>query len=309
VTDDLGPPRWRGERGRTEVWYATFTDHATGLGGWVHHETVAPTDDRPPYAHGWAAVFPADGPARVERFGPAPIEPGPANGDVWHAVDGCFVGPGRLQGRAGTLAWDLAFADDGPPLFTFPEAVWRRELLPGAQIVPWSEARFTGSLVVDGVRSEVDARGAVARIHGHGNANRWGWLHADLDGGGAVEIVAAQARRPGLRRLPPLALVQVRLPGRRDWPRNPLAAAPLLRTRLRPDGFAVRGRVGRARLDVDVRLPAEQSVALAYTDPDGATATCTNSERASASIRLRGPGVHRHWELAGTAHAEVGTRP
>lgn len=309
MSEALGRPRWQGEADRVEVWYATFTDHERGLGGWIHHETVAPTREREqaPYAHGWTAVFPASGRPVLERFGPAPVEVAAAG--AWHEVAGCAVGPGVLRGEAGSLAWDLAFDDDSPPLYTFPRRVWERELLPASQIVPWPQARFTGRLTVAGEVLDVDGRGALARIHGHGNANRWGWLHADLEGGGTLEIVAAQARRPGLRLVPPLPLVQLRLPGRRDWPANPLLAAPLLRARLRPDGFSVRGRVGRAHLDVDVRLPAEQSVALGYADPDGATATCTNSERSSATIRYRAPGTNRHWELAGTAHAEVGTRP
>jgi hypothetical protein len=54
-------------------------------------------------------------------------------------------------------------------------------------------------------------------------------------------------------------------------------------------------------------------VALTYVDPDGTTATCTNSERASAEITLEayngGWRTERRWSLDGTAHAEVGMRP
>ena len=53
-------------------------------------------------------------------------------------------------------------------------------------------------------------------------------------------------------------------------------------------------------------------MALDYTDPDGAAATCTNSERADAEIVLQrwddGWRDDRRWSLRGTAHAEVGTR-
>ena len=70
---------------------------------------------------------------------------------------------------------------------------------------------------------------------------------------------------------------------------------------------------GRRRLLVDVTVPVDASVALGYTDPDGATATCTNSERADAEIVLQrwddGWRDDRRWSLRGTAHAEVGTRP
>lgn len=295
-----GAPRWRGSPGRLEVWYATFTNRADGTGVWIHHETVAPLDGAAAYGHGWIAVFGPTAAPVLERFGPGPAEPGAG----WHAVAGCGIGDGWLRGGAGALTWDLTFADDSRPLFTFPRSVWARELLPAAQIVPWPSAAFTGEITIAGRRVTVDASGAVARIYGHGSAHRWGWVHADLDGEGTLEIVAATARRAGLRLLPPLALVQLRRPGVPDWPHRPLAAAPLLRTRLRPDGFSVRGRVGRRRLDVDVRIPPAGAVALTYVDPDGSTALCTNSERASATIDLG----DRRWALEATVHAEVGTR-
>jgi hypothetical protein len=55
-------------------------------------------------------------------------------------------------------------------------------------------------------------------------------------------------------------------------------------------------------------------VAVEYHDPDGAPATCTNSERADAEIVLErrtasGWAVERRWTLTGTAHAEIGSRP
>lgn len=308
----MTPPRWRGERGRTEVWYATLTDASTGTGVWVHCETVAPTGDAAPYGHGWIAVFEQGEAAPVvERFGPAPVEP--RADATWFDAGGAVVRDGELQGSAGSLSWDLRFGDDSPALYTFPKAVWDRQLLPGCQIVPWPTARFDGTVSLPGGRTlpiERDrAEGAVARIYGHGNAQRWGWLHAPVEGGGVLEIVTATARRRALRRVRPLAMVQLRLPGEPDWPANPALASVRFRTNLRPDGFRVSGRVGRRRLDVEVDVPAGRSVSLLYTDPDGATARCTNSELASATIRLSESGATRTWDLDGTAHAEVGTRP
>jgi hypothetical protein len=155
----------------------------------------------------------------------------------------------------------------------------------------------------------VAGRGALARIYGHSNAQRWCWLHADLDGGGVLELVSATARRESLRRLPPLAMVQLRLPGEPDRPRIPALAAALLRTRVHETGFTVAGPFGVDRLEVDVTLPADRSVSIAYTDPDGSTATCTNSEVADATVVLRRRGRRRTWELGGRAHAEIGRRP
>jgi hypothetical protein len=300
---DPGAPRWRGQAGRTEVWYATFTDPATSAGVWIHAELVAPAAGGPAFGHGWSAVFPPDGPPVVTRFGPGPVRVGD---DPWFHAAGCTVSPSRLIGPT----WILTYEDDSPPLYTFPKWAWEREALPAAQVVPAPAARFSGE--VDGLAID-GARGAVAHIYGHGNAQRWGWLHADLGDGDVLEIVSAVSRRPGLRRLPPFALVQLRRNGE-DWPREPLAAAPLFRTRLGLPTWTVRGVVGRTRLHVEVTIPAASALAVDYADPDGAPAVCTNSERADAHItvdRLEGRRWERQaeWTLTATAHAEIGHRP
>ncbi|MGH3343232.1 MAG: hypothetical protein ACRDPK_10175 [Carbonactinosporaceae bacterium] len=306
-------PRWRGQRGRVEVWYATATDPADGTGLWIHHETVA-TDDGGAHAHGWAALFPQAGDPVCERFGPWPVASGNPPGDGAYFGSGSVTAsPDRLSGDAGELSWRLQVTNGGRPLWTFPRWTWEREMLPAAQIVPAPSASFTGEVTAAARRFTFTAApGAVARIYGHGNALRWGWLHADLGGGDVLEVVAAVSRRAGMRRLPPLPFVQLRLGGR-DWPRDPLSAGPLFRARLGLPSWSVRGAVGRRRLRVEVSQPADRCVALTYHDPDGAAATCTNSEIASADVLLeRWSGrwrTERHWRLDGTAHAEVGTRP
>jgi hypothetical protein len=90
-------------------------------------------------------------------------------------------------------------------------------------------------------------------------------------------------------------------------------AAPLFRTRLGLPAWDLKGTIGRWRLRAEIEIPLAQSVEVSYRDPDGATATCTNSELADAEIVLE----HRRsrwetaasWSLRGRAHAEIGTRP
>ena len=77
---------------------------------------------------------------------------------------------------------------------------------------------------------------------------------------------------------------------------------------------AVPGVVGTRRRRVAVVLPIERCVVLGYPDPDGATATCTNTERADVRVGVdnltpRGWAREQTWELDGTGHAEIGTRP
>lgn len=316
------PPRWDGTPGRTEVWYTTVTDQATGTGLWLHHELVAPSDGSEAYAHGWVARFPADGEGPVEhaRFGPAPWKAAADRGqqERGFAADGIEAGPGRLRGEAGPFTWDLAEHPEGDPLYTFPRWSWRHPLLPAAQIVPAPHASYSGSFSYDGGELRLqDAPGATARIYGHGNARRWAWLHAGLGGGDVLEIVAAVSMRPVLRRLPPLVFLRLRRNGR-TWPRRAertavgWAGLGRFRAHIGLPTWTVSGRSGLRRIRVTVTQPDERTLALDYTDPDGSGAVCRNSETADARILLeRWWGRWRkeaEWSLDGTAHAEVGDR-
>jgi hypothetical protein len=302
-------PRWRGKAGRLEVWYATASDPLTRAGLWVHCETVAPTNDRAPYAHGWVTWFPADASPHTERFGPEPVRP--ASG-AWFDSAGVRAADEELIGRARSLAWELSWKDAGTPLWTFPRPAWERELLPGAQVVLAPTASFTGSLTVGADTHDVDGwRGAVAHIYGHGNAKRWGWIHADLGNGDVLEVVTAVSHKPGLRRLAPMAFVRFRIDGK-DWPASTL---PPLRTRttLGLQHWQLEGRIGGRDVLIRVDQPPERCVSLGYTDPDGSTAVCTNTEQADIHIEIshreRGTRTIDHsWSVLGTGHAEVGLR-
>jgi hypothetical protein len=310
VSDDLaGGPRWRGQRGRLEVWYATATDGATGNGLWVHHERIAPADGDP-YAHGWIALFPPGEAPIVERYGPEPY--GDPDDGQWFTSASASVGPGRFCGTAaGESAWDIGWTAAEPPMWTLPKRMWARERLPSAHVVLAPKAAMSGTVEVAGRAVSLTGVGAISHIYGHGNAQRWGWLHADLDEDTSLEIVSAVARRPGMRALPPLAFVQLRRGGE-DWPNDPLLTAPLFRTKLSLPTWRVRGIVGRKRLTVTVHQPADRCVKLDYTDPNGDGAVCTNTERADVEVRLdRWSGrwiTEAEWSVEGAAHSELGTR-
>lgn len=310
--DDPLLPRWRGQGGRLEAWYVTWSDPATTGAGWVHHEIVAPPTGGA-QALGWAVLFRAGRPPVAERFGPHPVVAG--DGGRWPSVPEATFEPPVVAGAAGRLGWDLRLGPDGArPLYTFGRVGWERELLPAAQVVPVPDVAIHGTVHLDGAARELSARarGNAAHIYGRGNAERWAWLHADLGGGDVLEVVSAVGRHGPMRRLPPLTFVQLRTAGV-DWPRDPVVTAPLFRARLGLPAWRVRGRVGRWRLTVDVTLDPDRSTAVAYTDPDGSPATCTNSEMADATVVLEQRGRSwqpvARWRLVGTAHAEVGTRP
>ncbi|MEV4416325.1 hypothetical protein [Catellatospora sp. NPDC049609] len=305
--------RWRGQRGRCEVWYTTITDPATGTGIWLHHELISPsTPGTSAYGHGFVAVFPPDAAPTMVRFGPCPWRP---QGDTIFATDTVAMTRDSFTGAVGPITWDLtATCGSTRPMFTFPHWAWCHGLLPAAHLVATPGARHTGTVHIGEHVIELrDAPGATSRIYGHGNARRWCWLHADLGNGNILEIVAAVAMRPGLRRLPPLPMVKLRLDGA-DWPaHDPLLASFRFRADIGLPRWTVTGASGGRRLQVTVHQPPERTLAVAYTDPDGRTCTCHNTEVADADILLerRGPDgwqPERRWRLQGTAHAEVGLR-
>jgi hypothetical protein len=303
---DAASPRWHGRPGRLEVWYASATDTATGMGLWLHYELVAPTAGDP-YVHGWIATFPTDLPPTVVRFGPEPV----VATSAWLQGSTFSAGPQRLTGSVAAATWDLSWTSDEPPLWTMSAAAWKRELLPSAHVVFAPRARLRGSVTINGASQSIDATGNLSHIYGHGNAQRWAWLHAELDGDTTLELIAAVGRRPAMRRLPPLSFIQLRSHGK-DWPRHPLATAALFRAKLESPTWSVRGIVGTHRLSVTVKQPDERCVFLDYTDPDGAQAICSNSEIADADVRLetwRGRwSTEQAWSIKRLAHAERGSR-
>ncbi|WP_405828626.1 hypothetical protein [Streptomyces sp. NBC_01176] len=307
-------PRWNGTPGRTEVWYTTLTDPASGTGVWLHHEVTAPADGSEAFAHGWVAAFPREGEVRHARFGPVPWTR-PTDG---FESDTVTAAPGQLAGSADDFHWKISERPQGKSLFTFPRWSWRRSLLPAAQMLPAARATYDGvfsygqdTLTLRG------APGASARIYGHGNAHRWTWLHADLGGGDVLEIVAAVSTRPGLRRLPPLVFLRLRR-GERTWPRRAERSAigwlglGRFRAGFGLPRWTVTGRTALRRIRVEVEQPPERTLTLEYRDPDGARAVCRNSESADARVVLeRWWGrwrPERSWVLDGTAHAEAGER-
>jgi len=305
TVDALMAPRWRGQRGRVEIWYTTLTDPSSGAGIWLHHELLAPADGSHAYAHGLAALFPAAGEPVHRRFGPV----------AWSGTPGVPFSAGsvqaaslRLSGCAADMTWDLQTVCTAPALFPFPRWAWQRELLPAAQIVPLPTAYYSGSVRCGNDELVLDrAPGATAHIYGRGYGRRWAWLHADLGQGNVLEVVAAVGRGPVLRMLRPLPLIRLRLDGKEHPRGDSLWAARNLKAEITLPTWRVHGRIGDHEIDVVVDQPDERTTAVVLRNPDGSRTLCRNSETATAHITWSANGrVERSWQLEATAHAEVG---
>lgn len=78
--------------------------------------------------------------------------------------------------------------------------------------------------------------------------------------------------------------------------------SPWMRTTLGLSHWQLEGRIGGRNVLIRVDQPADRCVSLGYTDPDGGTAVCTNTEQADVHVELG----ERRWSVLG--HAEVGLR-
>lgn len=302
--------RWTGAHPTLEVWYQTLTDPGTGAGAWIHHE-LASVAQGLAELRGHVAVFPPDDAAELCHFEPVQV----LVASMGRRFDTGRVRceDGRTTGEAGPMSWTLRWQDDAPPLEVFPRRLWDRPPAPGAQIVPDPTATFDGVIAYPGGHLDVQGgRGAAGRIFGRSNAERWGWLHADLGHGDVLEVVTAAADVPLLGRLGPRAFVRLRVGGV-DLPRLPGASAVTVRTDLGLPTWEVAGLIGTNRLRVQVVQPRERCVEVELHDPDGRTAVCTHTTRADVTVVLQerdglGWSAARAWRLGGTGHAEVGRR-
>ncbi len=313
--------RFDGSKERLEVWYDTFTDEKLKAGFWIHHEMVSPEDAKP-YVHGWLAyffnseIFTDDEntiSVGFERFGPVEFE-----SSEFFECGEVKVAPNIRRGKTDNLSWDLKtdeFTD--PPIYTFTKLAWDKEILPSCQIVAGPNLTYNGTITVMNKEFEIsNAKGALARIYGHGNAKKWAWLHLDLGGKDMLEIVTAVSTKPGLDRLKPFAFVQLRY-NNEDWPSNPLTAFPFFKTKLskKQDNnyWSVSGKFGDYRIEVKVKLDKEKCVEVEYTDPDGKKAVCVNTEIGDAEVFLEKKVSNKwveekRWIISNRAHCEMGFR-
>jgi hypothetical protein len=99
-----------------------------------------------------------------------------------------------------------------------------------------------------------------------------------------------------------MAFIRFRIDGK-DWPTSSLPSLRM-QTTLSQQQWQLQGRIGNRDVLIRVDQPAERCVSLRYTDPDGGTAVCTNTEQADIHIEID----DRRWSMLGTGHAEVGLR-
>jgi hypothetical protein len=304
--------QWNGARyrpgmatGHYESWFQRANDPSGRRAFWIRYTIFAPRG-RPGDAVGelWAIAFDrgaagsggAPQIVAVKQVHPlAACRFAPDRLDV--AIADARLDAAGLQGAATSsghsLAWDLRYASDQPPLLFLPERLYAAPIPKAKLLVGSPLARFTGSLIVDGTRVAVDD------WVGSQNHN-WGAKHTDRYAWGQVagfdeapdaflECSTAQLKL-GPWWTPRMSPVMLRLGGQTlAW--NGLGRALRARGRYAPYDWHIETSGPDGELSVAITAAAGDFVALSYANPPGGTKICLNSKIARCELTLRRAGT------------------
>lgn len=298
-----------GRSGVYEVWFLTFTDPVTGRGYWIRSTYLAPKRGAPSAGVWFARFDPAD-PSLTFGLHRRSDAWSISTGDFDVRIDGTFMASGlaegSLEGGGHKVSWQVRYPIGGETYSLLPQALYRGLLAPTKPVSPNVDTQVSGSVTVDGERSEISkAPGQQGHLWGERHARRWAWAHcADfVDEEAVVHAVTAQGRR-GPINTPYATFVGVRWGG--QWIR-------LNRISRRPDFGLGAWRVDlenrRYRLTGRIEAPGTALLRATYEDPDGTRRYCHNSEIASCRLALFERRAGGFDEIAllesrGTTHAE-----
>ncbi|HEX8064888.1 MAG TPA: hypothetical protein VF520_00025 [Thermoleophilaceae bacterium] len=284
-------------RGHYESFYVRTCHPSEPLGAWIRYTVHKRPGERPKPSL-WFTLF--DAAAGGPVASKVTLEP-----DALAAGDGAYVrigdsrfedgrAIGRAQSDGADASWSLSFESPEPPFHYLPRDWMYRAPVPRTKTLsPYPNARFGGSIEVDGRRIELDGwPGMVGHNWGSEHAERWIWTHGLLfDGAETAWFDAAIGRiKVGPLTTPWVANGVVSLDGRRHRLGGP---GRQVKVADRPDGaefsiagkgVAVHGAVGSDRRNF---------VGWQYADPDGPqhnTVNCSIAEmRLTVALEGREP--------------------
>ena len=295
--------RWNGARyepssaeGHYESWFVRANPAAGGGAFWIRYTIFSPRG-RPQDAVGelWAITFGPDQNVAVKEV--RPISQCSFAGDRLHAVIGeATLDGASLQGQASagrhTIAWDLRYGCDQPPLFLLPERLYGARLPRAKALVNQPLAVFTGALEVDGTRLPIDAWiGSQNHNWGSRHTDRYAWGQvAGFDEAPDAFLECSTARlKVGALWLPPLTLAVLRLDGE-TFAYNRLGRSARALGEYGPYRWHLETGDRRGRIEAWIEGAAPDFVALSYANPPGGIKTCLNSKIARCGLTLSRPG-------------------
>ena len=279
-------------RGHYESFYCRANHPDRPLAFWIRYTIFAPAG-RPADAVGelWAVAFDGEtGRHSVAKREVAMAECEFARDAFAVRIGRAELGPGRLTGSVGDLAWDLSYHGSEPPLRLLPAKLYDASFPKAKSLVPLPLARFAGSYAVAG--RAVETSGWV----GSQNHN-WGREHTDRYAFGQVagfdgapdtflEIATVKTRIAGPVSTPWLTTLVLRHRGREHALvslRRAVAAKASYRY------FTWEFASAGPDVEVSGRISAQPAafVGLTYANPPGGSKSCLNTKIAAAELTVR----------------------
>lgn len=308
--------RWNGARyragmtsGHYESWFQRANDPAGRRAFWIRYTIFAPrgpADDA--VGELWAIYFDRDA-ARITAVKQVhPIRHCQfARDRLSVAIADATLDGGELRGRAATadhtIAWELAYTSDHPPLLFLSERLYAAPLPKAKLLVGSPLARFSGQLTVDGAKIDItDWVGSQNHNWGSKHTDRYAWGQvAGFDDAPDAFLECSTARlRIGPWWTPPMSPVVLRL-GTETLSWNRLDRALRARGHYAPYDWQLETRGPDGELSIRITAAPDDFVALRYPNPPGGTKICLNSKLARADVTLRRRGTTTHLRSARAA--------
>ncbi len=281
--------------GHYEVWFATFNHRRSGTACWIRYTLEAPSQGKgQPSCHLWFAFFDAAKPERnfaINRRLPASelrVNDSPFEVRIDDSVLRHDALGGVLAGEGHVVRWDLSYQ---PAHFThrpLPDGLYSRHLADTLVLSPNLIINLHGEIVVDGQTYAFDGEpGTQAHLWGRKHAHAWAWSHCNTfreDATACLETLSVRVRRAGLVS-PTLTFLSLYL-GSEVYHLRGLPDLLLRHGRWETGLYRFHGVGRRFRLEGELRCRPEDMVRATYSDPDGETCYCHNTEVADCAITL-----------------------
>jgi len=199
---------------------------------------------------------------------------------------------GSAQGTKHRLSWQLTYSSPTAPLLLLPSPMYEASFPKAKALVGSPQARFHGSLDVDGRTIDIDGwTGSQNHNWGERHTDRYAWGQvAGFDGAPDAFLECATASiRLGPLYTPKLSPVVLRL-GDEELRFSTLHRALRARASYEPFWWLIRTRNRDAELEVELRAAPGRFIALSYDNPPGGQKICLNSKLAACRVRLRRRG-------------------
>lgn len=275
--------------GHYESYYQRANHPSRPLAFWIRYTVFAPAG-RPADAVGdlWAVFFDGESNRHTVAKTQFPIERCRFARDTFDVrVDEATLSPGRLQGRAGEVGWDLDYTVTAEPMLLFDDSLYEGGFPKAKTLIPAPLAVFTGRLTVEGCGVDID--GWV----GSQNHN-WGSRHTDRYAYGQVagfdndpdaflDVATAKPVLAGPVSLPWFTFVVLRHQGQ-EHRCSSLLHGLRATASYRFFDWAFSARTESVDLHGHITAPIESFVGLRYPNPPGGAKQCLNTKIGAAEV-------------------------